>query len=135
MITLVEIDPATKQSVATWCVEKKPKKLDTNVYVIPDKELKVDTGIYKLDGSAIKALSVAEVTTMTKAMEQTAMAADCRMHRNLRLSDSDWVVTKALEKGETVPKAWSDYRTALRDLPTHSKWPELQEADWPVVPS
>jgi len=26
------------------------------------------------------------------------------------------------------------YRQALRDLPTHENWPNLEDADWPTKP-
>ena len=44
-------------------------------------------------------------------------------------------VTKALEAGEAVPSAWVTYRTALRNLPSHSNWPHLADSDWPTEPS
>jgi len=58
-----------------------------------------------------------------------------RHQRNVKLADSDWVVTKALESGGSVPADWATYRTALRDLPTHSNWPNLEDGDWPTEPS
>ena len=41
-----------------------------------------------------------------------------RVERNKRLTDSDWVVTKAFETGGGVPESWKTYRQALRDLPS-----------------
>jgi hypothetical protein len=50
------------------------------------------------------------------------------------MTASDWVVTKAMEAEEAVPSAWVTYRQALRDITSHSNWPLLEEADWPVAP-
>ena len=63
--------------------------------------------------------------------------ADSVMNRNIRnklLSESDWVVTKALEAGETVAADWAAYREGLRDLPDHAEWPFLEAGDWPTSP-
>ena len=40
-----------------------------------------------------------------------------KIERDKRLTDSDWVVTKAMEEGTSVPSTWKAYRQALRDLP------------------
>jgi hypothetical protein len=40
-----------------------------------------------------------------------------RAERDRRLAETDWVVARAYERGEPVPKAWATYRQALRDLP------------------
>jgi len=54
--------------------------------------------------------------------------------RNLRLSECDWVVLRKTERDIDIPSAWSTYRQALRDLPTHANWPALEDADWPTKP-
>jgi len=33
-----------------------------------------------------------------------------------------------------MTSAQTTYRTALRDLPTHSNWPHLEDDDWPTKP-
>ena len=69
-----------------------------------------------------------------------------RIERDKRLTDSDWVVTKAMEEGTSVPSAWKTYRQALRDLPS-SATPSLgtttggnfdigiRGVTWPTKPS
>jgi len=54
-----------------------------------------------------------------------------REKRNDLLAESDWTqITDA-----TVDKtAWATYRTSLRDITTHSNFPDLEEADWPTKP-
>ena len=54
-----------------------------------------------------------------------AIATRNRAERDKRLAACDWVVTKALEAGGSVPSAWVTYRTALRDITGHSSWPNL----------
>jgi len=65
-----------------------------------------------------------------------------RTERDKRLAACDWVVTKALEAGGSVPSAWVTYRTSLRDITSHSNWPNLAYpdmdgtgGDWPNIPS
>jgi hypothetical protein len=76
------------------------------------------------------------------ASQNAAAAQRNRDERNKRLANCDWVVTKALEAGGSVPSAWSTYRTALRDITTHANWPNLtgpnmdgSGGDWPTEPS
>ena len=65
-----------------------------------------------------------------------------RVERDKRLTESDWVVTKATETGEAVSDTWKTYRQALRDLPASAtpKLDSLYELDltsvtWPTKPS
>ena len=71
-----------------------------------------------------------------------ATATRNRTERNRRLATCDWIVTKALESGGSVPSDWATYRTALRNITTHANWPNLSSpdmngngSDWPVEPS
>ena len=56
----------------------------------------------------------AEVTRLTNA-EPTRLL---RVERDKKLTNSDWVVTKATEEGTSIPSAWKTYRQGLRDLPS-----------------
>ena len=53
-----------------------------------------------------------------------------RNKRNNLLSETDWWAMS----DRTMTSAQTTYRTALRDLPTHSNWPHLEEDDWPTKP-
>jgi len=65
-----------------------------------------------------------------------------REERNKRLTACDWIVTKYAEYGHNIPKEWRTYRQALRDLPSISYQPELDEngrlnmdsVAWPTPP-
>ena len=65
-----------------------------------------------------------------------------RVERDKRLTECDWVVTKATETGGTVSDDWKTYRQALRDLPASAspKLDSFYELDltsvtWPTKPS
>ena len=53
-----------------------------------------------------------------------------RATRNKRLLETDWwaVADRTMTSEQTA------YRAALRDLPTNSNWPWLEEGDWPTKP-
>jgi hypothetical protein len=78
-----------------------------------------------------KAAAQKEVTDQT--------AARNREERNRRLAETDWMACSDV----TMSNDWKTYRQALRDLPTHSNWPNLKvpdmdgsgDNDWPVKPS
>ena len=89
------------------------------------------------------------VTDMTSE-EQAAVVAEAnaatatrnRTERTRRLATCDWIVTKALESGGSVPSDWATYRTALRNITAHANWPNLNYpdmdgsgGDWPSEPS
>ena len=107
---------------------------------VEDPENWVDTEFSHLnqfrdsDGN-VRELTADEIVARNRAVQSAAWSVQQRDIRNTKLTDSDWVVTKALEAGEAVPSAWVTYRTALRNLPTHSNWPFLEDSDWPTEPS
>jgi len=54
-----------------------------------------------------------------------------RNERNSLLTDSDFIVVKSLERGETIPSDWSTYRQGLRDITTQS---DPWNLTWPTKP-
>jgi hypothetical protein len=88
---------------------------------------------------------VVELTTDEKAAKTAAAIAETKLRnraeRDKRLANCDWVVIKALEAGTSVASDWVTYRTALRDITSHSNWPDLEYpdmdgtgGDWPTSP-
>ena len=81
-----------------------------------------------------------KVTLVRKPSQLTKLKAtgySIILGRNLRnelLQESDWVTSRSNETGQPIPDDWKTYRQALRDLPTHKNWPDLQESDWPTKP-
>ena len=98
-----------------------------------------------LSGGKVYTRRVTDMTSDERAAVVTAANAEVatrnRTERDKRLASCDWVVTKALESGGSVPSAWVTYRTALRDITNHSNWPNINYpdmdgsgGDWPVAP-
>ena len=82
-----------------------------------------------------------EKTAYTNA-QNAKLAAAQRANRDALLAETDWMVIKSAETGVALADNWKTYRQALRDLPTHSSWPNLKspgpdgdgDNDWPVKP-
>lgn len=60
------------------------------------------------------------------------LATSARKRRNQLLTESDWVVVKAVETGTPVPTQWKAYRKELRNLPEQRGFPET--INWPPIP-
>ena len=57
-------------------------------------------------------------------------AASHRSTRDSKLAETDWTAMSDVTMADNM----KTYRQALRDLPTHSNWPNLEDADWPTKP-
>jgi len=65
-----------------------------------------------------------------QATLDAAIAANHRSTRNSKLAETDWTAMSDV----TMADDMKTYRQALRDLPTHKNWPDLEDADWPTKP-
>ena len=64
-----------------------------------------------------------------------AQAAETnRSTRDSKLAETDWMTMRSADTSTPVPSAWHTYRQALRDITSHSNWPNLNEEDWPTKP-
>ena len=58
-----------------------------------------------------------------------------RLHRSALLYGSDWTQMPDSPLSDSKKAEWATFRQALRDITSHSNWPNLEEADWPTQPS
>ena len=58
-----------------------------------------------------------------------------RMNRRGLLPASDWTQLPDSPLSDSKKAEWATYRQALRDITTHSNWPNLEDADWPTPPT
>ena len=58
-----------------------------------------------------------------------------RERRKEALQETDWTQVPDSPLTDSKKAEWRIYRQALRDLPTHSNWPELDGTEWPTPPS
>ena len=77
-------------------------------------------------------------TVTTKAQHEAAYQARLdeeaanrnRSVRDSKLSETDFYALSDV----TMSTEMQTYRQALRDITTHSNWPNLEDADWPTKP-
>ena len=82
--------------------------------------------------------TIVDGKTTTKADHEKAYqatldantAAGHRSTRDSKLSETDWTAMSDV----TMADKMKTYRQALRDLPDHKNWPNLEEDDWPTKP-
>ena len=57
-----------------------------------------------------------------------------RNKRNALLAETDWTQIPDSALTDEAKALWVTHRTALRNLPAHENWPNLEDADWPTAP-
>jgi len=57
---------------------------------------------------------------------------ELRAVRNVKLAETDWVITMHKELGTNIPTAWKTYRQALRDIT--DTYTSLDDVVWPEKP-
>tara|TARA_B100000927_G_scaffold91209_1_gene73765 strand:- start:4 stop:381 length:378 start_codon:yes stop_codon:yes gene_type:complete len=83
-----------------------------------------------------------EINEKIKELKTAEPFKQLRDERNQRLAECDWIVTKNAEYGHNISEEWRNYRQALRDLPSITYKPELDEygdlkmdsVAWPTPP-
>jgi|TARA_R100001460_G_scaffold26413_1_gene53402 hypothetical protein len=75
-----------------------------------------------------------EIQTKWSSISSVVLGAPVREQRNTLLADSDWTQANDSPLAAEKKVEWATYRTALRNLPDHSNWPNLEDDDWPTKP-
>lgn len=75
----------------------------------------------------------AEIETEIQRLREEKPWKELREERNKRLTQCDWVATKAFTTNTPVPEEWKTYMQALRDLPANTTDPE--NPVWPQAPT
>ena len=83
--------------------------------------------LFVIDGEEIE-MEQSEIDAHIAQIKFDAQNKENRVERNRRLAETDWWAVS----DRTMTQAEMDYRQALRDITTHSNWPDLQESDWPT---
>ena len=72
----------------------------------------------------------AEQEAAYQATLDARVAEQNRATRDSKLAETDFYALSDV----TMSAEMTTYRQALRDLPSHSNWPNLNEEDWPTKP-
>ena len=124
----MNIDPVLLSSAATISgyqtsvrdgVEQDSKGNWVEKYVAQDMFADIEGGDTK-----------AEQETAYQATLDANTAARHRSTRDSKLAETDWNAMSDVTMADNM----KTYRQALRDLPTHSNWPNLEDNDWPTKP-
>jgi len=83
-----------------------------------------------IDGSWVLGWAVSEKTSEEATQYNEMISAQNRTTRNQKLQETDFYALSDV----TMSSEMTTYRQALRDLPTHSNWPHLEDSDWPTKP-
>ena len=127
---------------ADWMTENSvmPVTLSRSYDPMTQKSTSVDPYI---EDNVVYLHKIEALTDSEKTAAQTEannrQAESQRTERNRRLAETDWMACSDV----TMSNDWKTYRQALRDLPTHSNWPNLKvpdmdgsgDNDWPTKPS
>ena len=127
---------------ADWMTENSvmPVTLSRSYDRMTQKSTSVDPYI---EDNVVYLHKIESLTDSEKSAAQTEVnnqtAARNREERNRRLAETDWMACSDV----TMSNDWKTYRQALRDITTHSNWPNLKvpdmdgsgDNDWPVKPS
>ena len=89
----------------------------------------VDGVLIAMTDAEIAELKANDPSESEKTAQKWALV---RAKRNIKLQETDWVVSKASETGVAVSDDWKTYRQALRDVPTQS---DPDNIAWPTEPS
>ena len=88
----------------------------------------VGTPIYGNDWVLTR--TVVDLTADEITANDAATAEANRKKRNGLLAETDYFALTDV----TMDAAMTSYRQALRDITTHSNWPNLADGDWPTKP-
>ena len=131
---------------ADWYTENNVMSVTVGLSFDPAEKKQEQADPYISDG-VVYTVRLVDLTSDEKTAYANAqnanLAASQRANRDRLLAETDWMVIKAAETGVALADNWKTYRQALRDLPTHSNWPNLKspgpdsdgDNDWPVKPS
>jgi len=84
----------------------------------------------KVGGAWTQVWSVSDASSEEIAARIERQSIISRQNRDALLGVTDWWASSDL----TMTSAQATYRQALRDMPTHSNWPNLSGSDWPTKP-
>lgn len=87
-----------------------------------------------------KAVVNGQIVNYVKTSEEIAAELEdkkslMRDKRRRKLILSDWTQISDSPLNDSKKAEWATYRQALRDLTKHANWPNLEESDWPELPS
>ena len=103
---------------------------DAPTYNIATQVVARNTTATDVDGQWTYEWTVRNKTSDELAAEVNSVTASARATRNGLLAETDYLALS----DATLSSAMTTYRQALRDITSHSNWPNLATGDWPTSP-
>ncbi len=98
-----------------------------------DDATQVDWDSFKIDeGQTIAIPSHIEIEQKRTELLNATPLRKLREARNIKLLETDWIVTKSIETGQPIPQEWLTYRQELRDITEN--YTSLNDVIWPNKP-
>lgn len=98
-----------------------------------DDVAQVDWDTFKVDeGQTAVVPSRAEIEQKRTELLNAVPLRKLREARNIKLLETDWIVTKSIETGQPISQQWLTYRQALRDITEN--YTSLNDVIWPNKP-
>ena len=124
---------------ADWMTENSvmPVTMSRSYDRMTQKSTSVDPYI---ESGVVYLHKIEDLTDSEKTAVQTAKRTEAETKKNaIGLAETDWMACSDV----TMSNDWKTYRQALRDITTHSNWPNLKrpdidgsgDDDWPTKPS
>lgn len=87
-------------------------------------------GVFELTGQELEDWK--EVDRLATETASEKKSAQHRFTRDTLLSQTDWTQMNDSPLSNEDKTAWATYRQELRDITSHSNWPDLSDDDWPT---
>jgi len=117
----------TEELLAQWGMQPVTKVDRPSV----DHTRNVNEGTPALvDGTWTQVWVLNDATPKEISERNVQAALGNRKNRDAMLAETDWWASSDL----TMTSAQTTYRQALRDITSHSNWPNLADSDWPTKP-
>ena len=104
--------------------------------------ISVSSGETLMEGTAdfitqkvVNGVIVSKSDSELEAINDENLIASYRKDRDIQLQASDWTQLPNCPLTDTKKSEWATFRQSLRDLPSHSNWPNLVDGDWPDEPT
>jgi hypothetical protein len=92
----------------------------------------VKDGVIALHDDSLTLPSDSDINDKIAELNVSEPLAELRAERNVKLAETDWVVTMHKELGTNIPAAMKTYRQALRDIT--DTYTSLDDVVWPEKP-
>ena len=103
---------------------------DTPSYTERTQKIELDATPTLVDGVWTLGWTVSDKTSDEVTEYDTVTAVTNRARRDIKLTETDFYALSDV----TMSSEMTAYQQALRDLPSHSNWPDLEDSDWPTKP-